>query len=167
MARSKYLAPLTHEVRMKRCIGSIAAGLIAAAVLVGGVAAPAPAQKGTLNVITAGDQNMVDYVKDFLAPMFEQANPGVTVKAAGTGPGDAGSQKISEKLAAQQAALNERMGGLSPEKLPLAEGQDLLRRLADLVAKAKSPVAPGGDREKKEAAASDDPRDRCRSDGAV
>lgn len=58
----------------------------------------------TLNVITAGDQNMVDYVNNFLAPRFEKLNPGVSVKAVGTGPGDAGSQKIYEKLSAQQKA---------------------------------------------------------------
>src|SRR5258708_15156978 len=55
-------------------------------------------QKVTLTVITAGDQNMVDYVKDYLGPIFEKSNPGVTVKSVGTGPGDAGSQKIMEKL---------------------------------------------------------------------
>ena len=55
-------------------------------------AAPTLAQrKITLNVITAGDQNMVDYVKDYLAPQFEKDHPDVTVKAVGTGPGDAGS----------------------------------------------------------------------------
>jgi ABC-type uncharacterized transport system YnjBCD substrate-binding protein len=88
---------------MKRSIRTVAAGLLAAAVATGGHAVTASAQKGTLNVVTAGDQNMVDYVKDYLAPMFEKANPGVIVKAVGTGPGDAGSQKISEKLTAQQA----------------------------------------------------------------
>ena len=65
-------------------------------------AAPAMAQTKTLNVATAGDQNMVDYVKDFLAPMFEKQNPGVKVVAVGTGPGDGGSQKIYEKLDAQK-----------------------------------------------------------------
>ena len=33
------------------------------------------AQKINLNVVTAGDQNMVDYVKDFLAPQFEKNQP--------------------------------------------------------------------------------------------
>src|SRR3546814_18305904 len=51
-----------------------------------------------LTVITAGDQNMVDYVNNYLAPIFEKENPGDTVKAVGTGPGDAGSQKIIERL---------------------------------------------------------------------
>ena len=53
---------------------------------------PVAAQQAvTLNVVTAGDQNMVDYVKDYLGPMFEKEHPGVTVRAVGTGPGDAGS----------------------------------------------------------------------------
>src|SRR5438132_7353933 len=60
----------------------------------------------TLNVVTAGDQNMVDYVNNYLAPKFEAMNPGVKVRAVGTGPGDAGSQKIYEKLSAQQKAGN-------------------------------------------------------------
>src|SRR5580704_4518495 len=60
-------------------------------------------QKATLNLLTAGDQNMVDYVRDYLAPMFEKEHPGVTVKSVGTGPGDAGSQKIYEKLDAEKA----------------------------------------------------------------
>ena len=59
-------------------------------------------ERGTLNLVTAGDQNMVDYVKDYLGPMFEKDHPGVTVKAVGTGPGDAGSQKIYEKLEAER-----------------------------------------------------------------
>src|SRR6266571_6238894 len=58
----------------------------------------------TLNVVTAGDQNMVDYVNNYLAPKFEKMNPGVKVRAVGTGPGDSGSQKIYEKLSAQQKA---------------------------------------------------------------
>ena len=80
--------------------------LCAALVAIGGalgVAAPAAAQT-TLNVVTAGDQNMVDYVNNFLGPRFESQNPGVKVRAVGTGPGDAGSQKIYEKLSAQQKA---------------------------------------------------------------
>ncbi|HEY7902767.1 MAG TPA: extracellular solute-binding protein [Casimicrobiaceae bacterium] len=58
----------------------------------------------TLNVVTAGDQNMVDYVNNYLGPKFEAQNPGVKVKAVGTGPGDAGSQKILEKLTAEKSA---------------------------------------------------------------
>src|SRR5215831_5726210 len=78
-------------------------GILIAALLGLVIAAPAPAQqKATLNLVTAGDQNMVDYVKDYLAPMFEKEHPSVTVRAVGTGPGDAGSQKIYEKLEAEK-----------------------------------------------------------------
>jgi ABC-type uncharacterized transport system YnjBCD substrate-binding protein len=73
-------------------------GVLAAASL----ASAAHAQ--TINVATAGDQNMVDYVKDYLGPMFEKKYPGVKVVAVGTGPGDSGSQKIYEKLDAQKKA---------------------------------------------------------------
>lgn len=66
------------------------------------VATPLSAQ--TLNVATAGDQNMVDYVKDYLGPMFEKSHPGVKVVSVGTGAGDSGSQKIYEKLDAQKSA---------------------------------------------------------------
>ncbi len=57
-----------------------------------------------LNVVTAGDQNMVDYINDYLGPKFEESHPGVTVRAVGTGPGDAGSLKIFEKLDAEAKA---------------------------------------------------------------
>ena len=57
-----------------------------------------------LNVATAGDQNMVDYVKTWLGPKFEAAHPGVKVQVIGTGPGDAGSNKIIEKLTAHKAS---------------------------------------------------------------
>src|SRR3712207_1359324 len=77
--------------------GLLAAGL--AAFLMTGAAG---AQ--TLNVATAGDQNMVDYIKDYLGPLFEKSHPGVKVVAVGTGPGDGGSQKVYEKLDAQKKA---------------------------------------------------------------
>src|SRR6476619_389907 len=76
--------------------------LLAAAAVAALCAGPAAAQ--TLNVVTAGDQNMVDYVNNYLGPKFEAMNPGVKVRAVGTGPGDSGSQKIYEKLSAQQKA---------------------------------------------------------------
>ncbi|MBR0688228.1 extracellular solute-binding protein [Bradyrhizobium manausense] len=66
--------------------------------------AASPLAAQTLNVASAGDQNMVDYVKDYLGPMFEKAHPGVKVVSVGTGPGDAGSQKIYEKLDAQKGS---------------------------------------------------------------
>ena len=77
--------------------------LIAFALVAAGWGAGAQAQT-TLNVVTAGDQNMVDYVTNYLGPKFEKMNPGVKVRAVGTGPGDSGSQKIYEKLSAQAKA---------------------------------------------------------------
>lgn len=62
------------------------------------------AQAATLTVLTAGDQNMVDYINEYLGPLFEQRHPGTTVRAVGTGPGDAGSQKILERFEAQDKA---------------------------------------------------------------
>jgi ABC-type uncharacterized transport system YnjBCD substrate-binding protein len=82
-----------------RSTAMIATGLAAGLLL----AQPAAAQR-TINVMTAGDQNMVDYVTDFLGPLFEKDNPGIKVRAVGTGPGDAGSQKIWERLDAQKKA---------------------------------------------------------------
>ena len=73
---------------------------VAAALAVPGAASA----QVTLNVVSAGDQNMVDYVNNYLGPKFEKMNPGVKVRAVGTGPGDGGSQKILEKLEAQQKA---------------------------------------------------------------
>ncbi len=70
--------------------------------------AASPAAAQTINVATAGDQNMVDYIKDYLGPMFEKANPGAKVVAVGTGPGDSGSQKIYEKLSAQSKAGSDK-----------------------------------------------------------
>jgi ABC-type uncharacterized transport system YnjBCD substrate-binding protein len=80
--------------------------LIAGAALA--AATPAAAQQRvTLNVLTAGDQNMVDYITDYLGPLFTRQNPGVTVRAIGTGPGDAGSQRIWERLEAQRRANSQ------------------------------------------------------------
>src|SRR5881398_1520994 len=81
---------------------SVRSLLVVAALIAASGAGGAGAQ--TLNVVTAGDQNMVDYVNNYLAPKFEAMNPGVKVRAVGTGPGDSGSQKIYEKLSAQQKA---------------------------------------------------------------
>jgi len=80
-----------------------------------------------LNVATAGDQNMVDYVKTWLGPKFEASHPGVKVRVIGTGPGDAGSNKVVEKLTAQKesgaktwdidvAVVHQKAGGELVEK---------------------------------------------------
>lgn len=91
----------------------------------------------TLNVVSAGNQHMVDYVKTYLAPKFEAMHPGVKVKVVGTGPGDAGSHKIMEKLSAQNssgltawdidvAVVHQKIGG------ELVEGGLLSKYRADI-----------------------------------
>jgi len=103
--------------------------LIVGALVAGLVTTTAASAQTTLNVATAGDQNMVDYINDYLGPLFEKQNPGVKVRAVGTGPGDAGSQKVFERLEAQAksgvpswdvdvAVIHQKMAGkLVSEKL--------------------------------------------------
>ena len=74
---------------------------VATAILVASFVSVAANAQTVLNVSSGGSQNMVDYVTDYLAPMFEKENPGIKIRVVGTGPGDAGSQKIMEKLEAQ------------------------------------------------------------------
>ena len=74
--------------------------LLLAAAVSAALLGPAHADT-TLTVASAGDQNMVDYINDYLGPRFEKAHPGVHVRAVGTGPGDAGSLAIEQKLAAE------------------------------------------------------------------
>ncbi len=85
-------------MKRRTMIAALAAGTLLAS------AGGAYAQQINLNVMTAGDQNMVDYITEYLGPMFEKANPNVKVRAVGTGPGDAGSQRIWERLEAQKKA---------------------------------------------------------------
>lgn len=58
----------------------------------------------TINVATAGDTNMVELHDLNVAKDFGSANSGASINTIGTGPGDAGSQKIYEKLKAQKDA---------------------------------------------------------------
>jgi putative spermidine/putrescine transport system substrate-binding protein len=77
---------------------------LAYAVALGAALAVSPAAAERVHVAVAGDQKLVDYVSGVLAPMFEKVSGGVQVFVLGTGPGDAGSQKIYEKLTAQRRA---------------------------------------------------------------
>jgi len=65
------------------------------------------AEKITINLVTAGDQNMVDLFQNVLGPEFTKLNPDISIMVVGTGPGDSGSQKIVEKLNAQKSAGKE------------------------------------------------------------
>lgn len=123
--------------------------------LIGGtmLATASLATAETLTVVTAGDQNMVDYINEFLAPKFEAANPGSTVRALGTGPGDAGSQMIYERLAAQAAAgatevdvdvavVHQKMAGQMVSEGLLESYRDKLDT-ADLVSRDTAKMALG------------------------
>src|SRR5439155_19886164 len=108
-------------------------------------ALPAAAQQpATLNVVTAGDQNMVDYVKDYLAPIFEKEHPGVSVRAVGTGPGDAGSQKIYEKLEAEKAnaAWDIDVAVIHQKAAAEMVGKGLLAKYAGALPTAKLVTTP-------------------------
>ncbi|GGA87537.1 hypothetical protein GCM10011491_14050 [Brucella endophytica] len=92
--------------------------------------AASPAGAAELTIMTAGDQNMVDYVNNYLGPLFEKQNPGNTVRVVGTGPGDAGSQKIVERFQAQKQAAAKVWDtdvAVAHEKFvgPMVEGGDL------------------------------------------
>jgi putative spermidine/putrescine transport system substrate-binding protein len=130
-------------------LASAAVGLLATS-----GAGPAAAET-VLNVITAGSENMVDYVTDYLGPKFEEMNPGVRVQVSGTGPGDAGSQKIYEKLAAQQqagaeawdvdvAVIHQKMAGQMVEEELLDQYRDEIET-GKLVTSATAEKALGTD----------------------
>ncbi len=76
-------------------------GFVIAVAMATVAAVPAARADTVLTVATAGDQNMVDYINQYLGPKFEQAHPGVHVRAIGTGPGDPGSLAIEQKLMAE------------------------------------------------------------------
>src|SRR5262249_39236499 len=81
-------------------IASMTSVLLIVSILVPSVA---PGQT-TLNVVTAGDTNMHDLQKSVFAPEFEKKNPGVKVNAIGSGPGEAGSRVIVNKIKSQKDA---------------------------------------------------------------
>ena len=78
--------------------------LIAASVLAIALAG-AGANAQTINVATAGDQNMVDYVSDYLGPLFEKAPR----REGGRGRHRAGRCRLAEDLGeARRAEGGER-----------------------------------------------------------
>ena len=112
-----------------------------------------PLMAEELTVMTAGDQNMVDYINDYLGPLFEKQNPGVKVRAVGTGPGDAGSQKILERFDAQAGAnvptwdtdvavVHEKFVGPMVEKHYLEKYRDKIES-GKLVTRANAKMALG------------------------
>ncbi|MDX6751591.1 ABC transporter substrate-binding protein [Geminicoccaceae bacterium 1502E] len=130
-------------------------GVAAALPLMMGAGSGKASAETVLNVLTAGDQNMVDYVNEFLAPRFEKMHPDVKVRAAGTGPGDSGSQKIYEKLDAQAkagagswdvdvAVVHQRMAGQMVKEDLLADYRGQIET-GDLVSRDTAENALGQD----------------------
>lgn len=115
---------------------------ISIALAFGVVGASAQAQV-TLNVISGGSQNMVDYVTDYLGPLFEKQNPGVKVNVVGTGPDDAGSQKMMEKLQAQRSAPTWDVDVIVPNQQKTGEmvRDGLLLKYRDSIATGKYAVS--------------------------
>lgn len=65
-------------------------------------AAEAPAEEIELIYMTAGDVNMLALAQNLLADEFKALQPNVNLRAIHTGPGDAGSRLIFEKLTADK-----------------------------------------------------------------
>jgi putative spermidine/putrescine transport system substrate-binding protein len=68
----------------------------------GAAAAPEAAQPVSLVYMTAGDVNMLALAQNVLGEGFKQDNPTVDLRTVHTGPGDAGSRLILEKLKAEK-----------------------------------------------------------------
>ena len=97
----------------------------------------------TLTVLSGGSQNMVDYVTDYLGPLFEKQNAGVKVVVVGVGPDDAGSQKILEKLQAQKGAATWDVDVIVPNQQKTGEmaNAGLLLKYRDSIATGKYAVS--------------------------
>ena len=72
--------------------------------------------KTRLIYMTAGDVNMLALGQNVLGPGFQASNPNVNVVTIHTGPGNAGSQMIFEKLQAE-AAAGKKTGDVSAPSL--------------------------------------------------
>ncbi len=64
-------------------------------------------EKEKLVLMTAGDSNMLAFQQNVLAPQFSEGNPDVGIMPVHTGPGNAGSQRIYEKLLAESKSNKE------------------------------------------------------------
>jgi ABC-type uncharacterized transport system YnjBCD substrate-binding protein len=78
--------------------------LLACAILAFAFVANVGAQKARLVFMTAGDVNMLALGQNVLGPGFTAKNPKVSIMTIHTGPGNAGSQQIFEKLLAEKKA---------------------------------------------------------------
>lgn len=66
-----------------------------------------PAEETDLVYMTAGDVNMLALAQNLLAAEYNKLNPSVKLRTVHTGPGEAGSRLIFEKMKADQEAGKE------------------------------------------------------------
>jgi hypothetical protein len=101
--------------------------LVAGACAVGGAGA-----QTTLNVVTAGDQNMVDYVNNYLAPKFEAMNPASRCVRWGQGRRFRIAEDLREAVSAAEGGhrgVGCRCRGCPPAR----RGDDGERKAADVL----------------------------------
>jgi len=103
--------------------------------VVSGPAAAEEPEDIRLVYMTAGDVNMLALGQNVLAPQFEEMNPGATVATIHTGPGDAGSRLIFEKLKADKESGRETgdidVAMVHQKFMSWAMEADLLKKYAD------------------------------------
>src|SRR5262249_53687478 len=125
-------------------IASMTSVLLIVSILVPSVAAA----QTTLNVVTAGGTNMHDLQKSVFAPQFEKKNPGVKVNAIGSGPGEAGSRVIVNKIKSQKdagvAKWDVDVAIVHQIVMPELIQQKLVARYAPELATWKLMTAPDG-----------------------
>ena len=93
-------------MKFKACGKILMVLTLAFGLLISGLAFAAP-QKIRLIYMTAGDVNMLALGQHVLAPKFEQKYPNITLSTIHTGPGNAGSRRIFEKVLADKKAGRE------------------------------------------------------------
>jgi len=93
-------------MKFKACGKILMVLTLAFGLLISGLVFAAP-QKTRLTYMMAGDVNMLALGQHVLAPKFEQKYPNITLSTIHTGPGNAGSRRIFEKVLADKKAGRE------------------------------------------------------------
>ncbi|RKX80327.1 MAG: ABC transporter substrate-binding protein, partial [Spirochaetes bacterium] len=77
--------------------------LLALALVTSGIFAEGQKEKGKVKLIymTAGDVNMLALGQNVFGPQFQKKYPNISLVTIHTGPGNAGSQRIYEKVLAE------------------------------------------------------------------
>ncbi len=89
---------------MKKCVKFVAVAIL---ICTGVMLTSGNSDAENIILMTAGDSNMLAFQQNLLAPQFTEKNPDVRVIPVHTGPGNAGSQRIYEKLHAENQSSKE------------------------------------------------------------